>query len=206
LVYPSPHPLVAHKIAALRDARTDPAAFRALVRDLARLLAYEATADLATKMVEIATPLGPCPSKRLAGSVVIVPILRAGLGMSDGLLDMIPEAQVWHVGLYRDESTLEPKEYYCKLHDASHADIALIVDPMLATGGTSVHACGLLRAAGVRRIKLVALIAAPEGIATFSNTFPDVPIHVAAIDERLTEVGYIYPGLGDAGDRQFATL
>ena len=206
MVHPSSHPLVAHKIAALRDARTDPSAFRALVRDLARLLAYEATADLATTPIEIATPLGPCPSQRLADSVAIVPILRAGLGMADGLLDMLPEAQVWHIGLYRDEATLEPKEYYCRLRRESRADVALIVDPMLATGGSSVHACGLLRAAGVTRIKLLALIAAPEGIERFASTFPDVPIHVAAIDERLTEIGFIYPGLGDAGDRQFATL
>lgn len=205
MVFPSTHPLIAHKVAALRDARTEPATFRALVRDIARMLTYEATTDLATKDCEVTSPLGPCPSRRLADSVAVVPILRAGLGMADGLLDVLPEAKVWHVGLYRDEASLEPKEYYCRLHTGSQVDVALIVDPMLATGGSSIHACGLLRAAGVSRIKLLALIAAPEGIARFRETFPDVPVHVAAIDQRLTEIGYIYPGLGDAGDRQFAT-
>jgi uracil phosphoribosyltransferase len=169
------------------------------------LLAYEATADLPTRAVEVRTPLGPCPSRVLADAVAIVPILRAGLGMADGVLDLIPEAEVWHVGLYRDEATLRPVEYYNKLPGRCRAGVALVVDPMLATGGSAIRTCEIVRASGVGRIKLIALIAAPEGIARVSESLPDVPIHVGAIDTHLTEIGFIYPGLGDAGDRQFGT-
>lgn len=205
-VHESRHPLVRHKLAALRDARTPPPAFRRLVRELALLLAQDATADLPTRRVEVTTPLGPCPADVLDGRLMIVPILRAGLGMADGLLELIPEAEVRHIGLYRDERTLAPMEYYNKLPPQCGGPVALVVDPMLATGGSAVHACQLLRRAGIGRIKLLALIAAPEGIHRLSAAFPDVPIHVGAIDERLTPVGFIYPGLGDAGDRQFGTL
>ncbi len=206
LVFASNHPLVAHKIASLRAVGTAPPAFRGLVRDLAVLLAQEATADLPTRQIEVTTPLGPCPSRVLQDRVGIVPILRAGLGMADGVLDLIPEAEVWHVGLFRDEATLRPTEYYNKTHGRIRASIVFVVDPMLATGGSAVRTCEIVRACGVSRIKLLALIAAPEGIEAFSRAMPDVPIHVGAIDEKLTEIGFIYPGLGDAGDRQFATL
>jgi uracil phosphoribosyltransferase len=205
LAHASPHPLMAHKLASLRDKATPPPMFRGLVRELATLLAYEATFDLATEAAEVATPLGPCGGRRLADRLAIVPILRAGLGMAEGVLDLLPEAEVWHIGLYRDEATLQPMEYYNKLHGRCLAEVALVVDPMLATGGSAVHACNLVRAAGVTRMKLLCLIAAPEGIARFSQAHPDIPIHVGAIDERLTEIGFIYPGLGDAGDRQFGT-
>jgi uracil phosphoribosyltransferase len=205
LVFPSTHPVVHHKLAALRSAQTGPAEFRQLVRNLAWLLAQEATADLPTGPVEVATPLGTADGRVLADTVGIVPILRAGLGMADGLLDLFPDAEVWHVGLYRDEQTLRPMEYYKKLPARPRITLALVVDPMLATGGSAVHACHILKASGVPRLKLINLIAAPEGIARMAEAMPDVPIHLAAIDARLNEVGFIVPGLGDAGDRQFRT-
>ena len=205
LVFPSSHPLVHHKLAALRATRTGPAEFRQLVRSMAGLLAQEATCDLPTESVEVTTPLGKAAGKALADTVGIVPILRAGLGMTEGLLELFPEAEVWHIGLYRDEHTLQPMEYYKKLPARPRISIALVVDPMLATGGSAVHACQILKAAGVPWIKLICLIAAPEGIARMGEAMPDVPIHVAAIDERLNAVGFIHPGLGDAGDRQFHT-
>ncbi|SIO65406.1 uracil phosphoribosyltransferase [Singulisphaera sp. GP187] len=205
LVFPSTHPLVLHQLASLRDARTRPPEFRRLVRTLAILLAQEATVDLPTRPVEVPTPLGPSPSWELADRIGIVPILRAGLGMAEGVLELIPDAQVWHVGVYRDEQTLRPMEYYKKLPANPRMTIALVVDPMLATGGSAAHACSVLKAAGVTRIKLISLIAAPEGIAFMSQAMPDVPIHVGVVDDHLNEVGFIYPGLGDAGDRQFAT-
>jgi len=205
LLFPSSHPLVLHKLASLRDVSTGTAEFRRLVRSLAMLIAYEAAADLPTVERPLTTPMGRTTGRVLADDVAVVPILRAGLGMADGVLDLIPEAQVWHVGLFRDEETLRPTEYYNKLPRVCSATIALVVDPMLATGGSAIRACELLRAAGIRRVKLLALIAAPEGIAAFSAAMPDVPIHVGAVDERLNDVGFIVPGLGDAGDRQFAT-
>jgi uracil phosphoribosyltransferase len=176
-----------------------------LVRSLAVLLGQEATADLATVEQGVKTPLGWATSRRLADVVGIVPILRAGLGMADGILDLIPEAEVWHIGLFRDEATLRPTEYYNKFPARSRVTLALLVDPMLATGGSGVRACEILKAAGVPRLKLLSLIASPEGIERVSQAMPDVSIYVGAIDERLNEVGFIYPGLGDAGDRQFAT-
>jgi uracil phosphoribosyltransferase len=201
----SSHPIVQHKLAELRDVRTSPPVFRQLVRSLAILLAQEATADLKMIAGEVITPLGLAPTRSLAEVVGIVPILRAGLGMADGVLELIPEAEVWHIGLYRDEATLRPMEYYNKLPARPRVTIALLVDPMLATGGSAVRACEILKASGVPRMKLVSLIAAPEGIARVGEAMPDVPIHVGVIDQRLNEVGFIYPGLGDAGDRQFAT-
>jgi uracil phosphoribosyltransferase len=204
-VHESSHPIVLEKIGQLRDTRTGPAEFRRLVRSLAMLLGYEATADLAQTDQVVTTPLGPCPARRTAERLMVVPILRAGLGMVDGLLDLVPDAEVWHLGMFRDEATLTPTEYYNKLPARVRASQALVVDPMLATGGSAVRACALLRRAGVGRIKLLALIAAPEGIRALAEAEPDVAIHVAAIDARLNEVGFIYPGLGDAGDRQFGT-
>jgi uracil phosphoribosyltransferase len=151
------------------------------------------------------TPLGVATAKRLSDVIGIVPILRAGLGMADGVLELLPEAQVWHIGMYRDEHTLRPLEYYNKLPNPTRMTLALVLDPMLATGGSAVRAYEILKSAGVRRMKFLALIAAPEGIETLSKAAPEVPIHVGAIDERLNAVGFIHPGLGDAGDRQFAT-
>lgn len=206
MVHPSSHPIVWQKVSALRDARTRPPEFRALVRTLAMLLAREATADLPVRETTVTTPLGPARGAELADAVAIVPVLRAGLGMAEGILELLPEAEVWHIGLFRDESTLRPTEYYSKLPREPRATIALVLDPMLATGGSAVRACEIIKGAGVPRLKLVSLIAAPEGIARMAEAMPDVPIHVGAVDERLTEVGFIYPGLGDAGDRQFATF
>ncbi|OJW17766.1 MAG: uracil phosphoribosyltransferase [Planctomycetales bacterium 71-10] len=204
-VYASSHPIVLQKVAALRDARTRPPEFRALVRGLAMLLGQEATADLPVRETSVTTPLGPARSFALADAVGIVPVLRAGLGMAEGLLELLPESEVWHIGLFRDEATLRPTEYYNKFPKKPRISVALVVDPMLATGGSAVRTCEILMAAGVPRLKLISLIAAPEGIARMAEAMPDVPIHVGAVDERLTEIGFIYPGLGDAGDRQFAT-
>jgi uracil phosphoribosyltransferase len=205
-VFVSRHPLVRHKLASLRLTATGPPEFRALVRSLASLLGQEATTDLNLRHFDVTTPLGPAACETLAETVGIVPILRAGLGMAEGLLDLLPEAQVWHLGIFRDENTLLPIEYYNKLPRPCRISLALVVDPMLATGGSAARACEVLASVGVPRIKLVSLIAAPEGIERVSRSMPGVPIHVGAVDERLNEVGYIVPGLGDAGDRQFHTF
>jgi uracil phosphoribosyltransferase len=201
----SEHPLIADQLARLRDASTPPMEFRGLVRSMARLLAFEASADLPTEPTEVRTPLAPAAARRLASEVALVPILRAGLGMVDGLLDVLPSASVWHLGIFRDESTLQPVTYYKRLPGSSTRAVAYLLDPMLATGGSAVRGCDLLREAGVGTIKLISLIAAPEGVERLAAAHPDVPIHVAAVDQRLNEVGYIVPGLGDAGDRQFGT-
>ncbi|WP_435015873.1 uracil phosphoribosyltransferase [Tundrisphaera sp. TA3] len=205
-VHPSTHPLILSNISALRDARTPPAEFRRLVRVTAMLLAYEAMADLETREVEVETPLATAKCRVPAASVALVPVLRAGLGMADGVLDVVPDAQVWHIGLRRDEKTLRPEQYYTRLPTRCGVGLVLLLDPMLATGGSAVHACHLLKAAGVTRLKYLSILAAPEGIEALSAAMPDVAIHVAAIDEKLNEVGFIHPGLGDAGDRQFNTL
>jgi uracil phosphoribosyltransferase len=172
---------------------------------LAVLLAQEATADLPTISRDVTTPLGSAGARVLKDVVGIVPILRAGLGMAEGVIELLPDAEVWHIGLFRDESTLRPKEYYNKFPVSPRVTLALLVDPMLATGGSAVRACEIIKAAGVPRLKLLSLIAAPEGIALMKKAMPDVPIHVGAVDEGLNEVGFIHPGLGDAGDRQFGT-
>lgn len=205
LVFPSTHPIVQTKLAALRAISTGPVEFRSLVRSLAALLAREATADLPLRPVSVETPMGTASCQVIRDTIGIVPILRAGLGMADGVLDLLPDAEVWHVGLFRDETTLRPTEYYNKLPERPRISLALVVDPMLATGGSAVRACEVVRAAGVRDVKFIALIAAPEGIARLTDAMPDVPIHVGAIDSHLNDVGFIVPGLGDAGDRQFAT-
>ena len=201
----STHPLVAHHVVTLRDPATRPPEFRRAVGQLTRLLAVDATAEMPTREVRVPTPLGEAVGGRLADRIAIVPILRAGLGMADGLLELIPDAEVWHIGLYRDEATLRPQEYYNKLPPKCQASVAIVVDPMLATGGSAIRTCEILRDAGIPRILFLALIAAPQGITRLSAAMPDVAIHVAALDDGLNDVGFIVPGLGDAGDRQFGT-
>jgi uracil phosphoribosyltransferase len=202
----SSHPLVAHKLGILRDRRTEPKEFRALVRELTWLLGYEAMADLATRPERIETPLVSTTVASLETRVGLVPILRAGLGMVGAMLELLPTAEVWHIGLYRDERTLKPVEYYNKLPDAATVQVCLVLDTMLATGGSAAATIDILKKWGAARIKQVSLIAAPEGVATLSRAHPDVDIHVAALDSHLNERGYIVPGLGDAGDRQFGTF
>lgn len=204
-VYSSTHPLVAHKLTRLRDRTTDPRTFRELVREIAVLLTYEATADLSLRPRSVETPLAPFNGAEVLERIGLVPILRAGLGMVDGVWELLPSAEVWHIGLYRDERTLKPVEYYNKLPIEPTVSLCLVLDPMLATGGSAAATVDILKRWGVRRIKFVGLIAAPEGIARLHQAHPEVPIHIAAIDERLNERGYILPGLGDAGDRQFGT-
>jgi len=204
-VFPSTHPLVAHKITRLRDVTTEPKKFRELVRELAALLAYEATQDLQVIPVDVQTPLAIARGYHLMDKIGLVPILRSGLGMVEGVWELMPSAEVWHIGLYRDERTLKPVSYYNRLPVAPTVSLCLILDPMLATGGSAVATVDILKNWGVTNIKFVGLIDAPEGISTLHNTHPDVPIHIAAIDDHLNEHGYILPGLGDAGDRQFGT-
>ncbi len=199
------HPLVKHRLAILRDRATAPPTFRRMVRELAQMLFFEATLDLRLEAVTVTTPLAPCPSQRLAETIGLVPILRAGLGMAEAILETVPEAEVWHLGLYRDHKTLKPITYYNKLSGEARLDVCYVLDPMLATGGSAVAAVSFLKAWGLRRLKLLSLIAAPEGIAALGAAHPDVPIHVGAVDSHLNEQSYIVPGLGDAGDRQFAT-
>jgi uracil phosphoribosyltransferase len=200
------HPLVTHHLARLRDASTPPTEFRALVQRLAVLLAYEATKDLRLTEVEVQTPLTKTTGRVLQQRIAVVPILRAGLGMVNPVLDLIPDAEVWHLGLYRDEVTAQPVEYYSKLPSAGPVEVALVLDPMLATGGSAASALAALRRWGVPTLKLLSLIAAPEGIAALEAQFPDAQVFVCAIDERLNDQKFIVPGLGDAGDRSFNTV
>ena len=204
-VHVSNHPLILHKLSLLRDVNTKPKKFRELVRELAILLAYEATADLSLGPVDVVTPMGETKGQTLREKIGLVPILRAGLGMVEGIWEMMPGAEVWHIGLYRDERTLRPVEYYNKLPVDPTVQVCLILDPMLATGGSAVATVNILKKWGARRIKFVGIIAAPEGIKALTETHPDVDIHVAAVDDHLNEIGYIVPGLGDAGDRLFGT-
>lgn len=204
-VHVSRHPLVLHKLALLRSKMTEPKKFRELVREMAQLLFYEATQDLALAPLTVQTPLGDCPSLEIAERIGLMPILRAGLGMSEAILEIVPTAHVWHLGLYRDHQTLEPVTYYNKLPSKPDIDLSIILDPMLATGGSAVASVDILKRWGANRIKFLGLIAAPEGVRVLSSVHPDVPIHLAAIDDYLNEKGYIVPGLGDAGDRQFGT-
>ena len=204
-VYESKHPLVAHKLSRLRDVKTEPKKFRELVREIAALLAYEATADLATIPRELETPLAKMTGQELQEKIGLVPILRAGLGLVEGFWELMPSAEVWHIGLYRDEHTLRPVEYYNKLPTEPTVSVCLILDPMLATGGSATATASVLKKWGVKKIKFVGLIAAPEGIKAMQDQHPDIPIYIAAIDDHLNERAYIVPGLGDAGDRQFGT-
>jgi uracil phosphoribosyltransferase len=201
----SSHPLIAHKLAKLRNIQTEPKKFRELVREIAGLLAYEATADLQTKTIEVQTPMDVSSGVELVEKIGLVPILRAGLGMVEGIWELMPSAEVWHIGIYRDEKTLKPVQYYNKLPTEPRVSVCLILDPMLATGGSAVATVDILKQWGVKRIKFVGIIGSPEGIALMNNNHPDIPIHLAAVDDHLNQIGYIVPGLGDAGDRQFGT-
>ena len=211
-VWVSEHPLVRHKLGLLRDRGTEPIRFRELVTELATALTFEATTDLPLGPRAIETPLTTVYGERLEECVCLVPILRAGLGMVDGAWRLLPQARVWHYGVRRNEDTLAAEEYYCGLQDAAGVDLCLVLDPMLATGGSAVATVAGLKRYGAKRIKFVGLLAAPEGIRAMRDAHPDVALHLGAVDERLTgdtdsvPNGFIWPGLGDAGDRQFDTL
>ncbi len=198
------HPLITHKLALMRNKNTSTKDFAQQLSEIASLMAFEVSRDLPTTPVEVETPIGLCHTKQLAQDVVLVPILRAGLGMVDGIRDLIPTAKVGFLGLYRNEKTLEPVEYFAKFPDMTQANV-MILDPMLATGGSAIAAIDTVKARGAKNIKLVNLVGAPEGVKAVEAAHPDVDIYLAALDEKLNENGYIVPGLGDAGDRIFGT-
>lgn len=204
-VFPSKHPLVIHKLTKLRDRMTEPKKFRELIREIAALLTYEATSDLLITPIQVETPLERIEGGSLQHKIGLIPILRAGLGMTEGVWELMPSAEVWHIGLFRDEETLKPVEYYNKLPIEPTVSVCLILDPMLATGGSAIVTVDILKEWGVEKIKFIGVIASPEGISALHKKHPDVHIHLAAIDRELNEHGYILPGLGDAGDRQFGT-
>ena len=204
-VHVSTHPLVLHKITLLRDKSTEPRKFRELVSEITALLTYEATADLSTSKKNVETPMGTAQGGAVTENIGLVPILRAGLGMVDGIWDLMPDAQVWHIGLYRDEESLQPVQYYNKLPTAPTVGVCLVLDPMLATGGSASATIGILKDWGVKKIKYIGILGAPEGVELLAKEHPEVPIYLGALDERLNDIGYIVPGLGDAGDRQFGT-
>lgn len=200
------HPLVQHKLTILRDKNTGTKAFRELVDEIATLMAYEITRDMELEDVEIETPIQKTTAKALTGKKLgVVPILRAGLGMQDGILKLIPAAKVGHVGLYRDHESLEPVEYFVKLPSDVEERLFIVVDPMLATGGSAIMAIDCLKKRGAKNIKFMCLVAAPEGVAALEKAHPDVEVYIAGLDEKLNSNGYIVPGLGDAGDRLFGT-
>jgi uracil phosphoribosyltransferase len=204
-VFVSDHPLIQHKLSILRDKRIEPKKFRELIREISILLAYEATADLRLRDKAVETPLATAQCRELTETIGLVPVLRAGLGMVEGIWEMMPGAEVWHIGLFRDEQTLRPVQYYNKLPIAPTVQVCMVLDPMLATGGSASATVDILKKWGAQRIKYVGIIGAPEGLERLHTAHPDVAIHLAALDERLNEIGYIMPGLGDAGDRQFGT-
>jgi uracil phosphoribosyltransferase len=204
-VHVSSHPLIQHKLARLRAVDTKPPEFRELVAAISRGLFLEATRDLRLAPVTVQTPLMPTTCQQIADRIGLVPVLRAGLGMANAMLEALPEAAVWHLGLYRDHATLKPVTYYNKLPPKPDMDVGIVLDPMLATGGSAIAAIDILKKAGTARITFVGLIAAPEGVAALQEAHPDVPVFLAALDSRLNDIGYIVPGLGDAGDRQFGT-
>jgi len=204
-IFESNHPLVAHKLTRLRDKTTDPKKFRELIREISALLAYEATADLDIAPTKVETPLAMADGMDLKQPIGLVPILRAGLGMVEGIWGLMPSAEVWHIGLYRDEHTLQPVEYYNKLPLEPTVSVCLVLDPMLATGGSATATVDVLKEWGVQKIKFLGIIAAPEGVDAMQSAHPDVPLHLAVIDDHLNDHAYIVPGLGDAGDRQFGT-
>ncbi len=200
------HPLIQHKLSILRNKNTSSKDFRALIHEIAMLMCYEATRDLPLEEIEIETPICKTKAKHISGKkLAVVPILRAGLGMVDAICELIPSVRIGHIGLYRDEETLKPVEYYCKLpKDIGERDV-IVVDPMLATGGSAIDAVSQIKLRNPRSIRFMGIIAAPEGIKAFTEVHPDVHIYCAALDEKLNEIGYIVPGLGDAGDRIFGT-
>lgn len=200
------HPLILHKITMMRDKNATVKDFRELVYEIALLMGYEATRDLALTDTEVQTPVALAKGKTIVKQVAVVPILRAGLGMVDAIVSLIPAAKVGHIGLYRDHETLEPVEYYCKLPTAIDERQVIVVDPMLATGGSAIAAINFIKQRGAKNIKFMCLIAAPEGLNALTQAHPDVEIYCGALDEKLNENGYIVPGLGDAGDRLFGTL
>jgi uracil phosphoribosyltransferase len=202
----SQHPLLLARLGPLRERGTPPVEFRRLVRELAQLLFFEAAADLPTEPYTVTTPLAEAPARRLQARLGLVPILRAGLGMADAILEFVPSAQIWHLGLYRDHQTLQPVTYYNKLPAQVQLDVCYVLDPMLATGGSAVAALSILKQWGARDVRFLGLIAAPEGVAVLQRNHPDVPIYLAALDSHLNDLCYIVPGLGDAGDRQFGTV
>ncbi len=204
-VHISQHPLVRHKQTFLRHTQTDSPTFRSLVRELSQLLFFEAAGDLRLADITVPTPLAEYPGSTIAEKVGLLPIMRAGLGMAEAILDLLPGAQVWHLGLYRDHETLRPVTYYNKLPPKPTIDRALVLDPMLATGGSAIAAVEILKNWGMKRIQFMGLIASPEGVKALREAHPDVPIYLAAVDSHLDSRCYIVPGLGDAGDRQFGT-
>jgi uracil phosphoribosyltransferase len=201
----STHPVIAHKLTTLRDKHTPPPEFYYLVKEIGSLLAYEVTASLALETTTIDTPLQTMPGYHLAGGIGVTPILRAGLGLAEGFRQVIPDAQIWHLGLRRDEQTLQALEYYNQLPHRVDLQVCYAVDPMLATGGSAIDTISILKRRGIPRLSYVGIIAAPYGLLRLSQAHPDIDIYIAALDDRLNDVGYIVPGLGDAGDRQFAT-
>jgi len=205
-VHISTHPVMAHKLTALRDKNTQPPEFYRLVKEIGALLAYEATASLALNSCTIETPMGTTQGQRLAGGIGVTPILRAGLGLAEAFREVIPDVQIWHLGLRRDEHTLQALEYYNQLPHQVNLQVAYAVDPMLATGGSAIDAITILKRRGIPRLSYVGIIAAPYGLAKLAETHPDIDIYLGALDERLNDIGYIVPGLGDAGDRQFGTF
>ena len=206
MVHVIDHPLVQHNLSIMRDKNTGSKEFRELLNEIGMLVAYEVTRDLPLQDVEVETPICKCTTKMLAGRKLgVVPILRAGLGMVDGILSLVPAAKVGHVGLYRDPETKKPVEYYCKLPADAQERLLIVVDPMLATGGSSIAAIQFLKDRGCKNIRLMCLIGAPEGIKALEEAHPDVDLYIAAVDEKLDDHCYIVPGLGDAGDRLFGT-
>jgi uracil phosphoribosyltransferase len=199
------HPLLTHKLARLRRRETPTREFRETLKEISILMAYEITRDLPVKNITIETPVGTCNTTELAMDIVLVPVLRAGLGMVDGISDLIPNARIGHIGIYRDHETLKPMTYYSKFPDNLSESIVMVLDPMLATGGSSSDAIKVLKEQGAKSIKLVCIVGAPEGISRITNDHPDVQIYIAGLDEKLNDKGYIVPGLGDAGDRLFGT-
>lgn len=199
------HPLLTHKLTLLRRKETGTKDFRDALGEIAGLMAYEITRDLPLKDITVETPIGMCRTQELSGEVVLIPVLRAGLGMVEGISSLIPSAKIGHIGMYRDHETLEPKTYYSKFPDNLSDAVVMVLDPMLATGGSASEAIQVLKNRGARTIKLVCVVGAPEGIAKISKDHPDVQIYLAGLDEKLNKYGYIVPGLGDAGDRLFGT-
>lgn len=199
------HPLITHKLALMRNKETGHKDFRENLDEIASLMAYEVCRDLPTEDVHIETPMGPCDTQMLSGEIILVPILRAGMGLVNGIMDLIPTAKVGFIGLYRDEKTLEPVEYFAKFPKELSDGIVLVLDPMLATGGSAISAVDMVKRRGAKNIKMVCLVGAPEGVKAFSEAHPDVDLYLAALDDHLNDIGYIVPGLGDAGDRIYGT-